>query len=83
MICKYCGHLADDHNFKGSMNPKYCSIDTCQCRGWQRDSDDKAWDFNYRPPPEPLNANGSWVRVYTTLPIDDEVLNYEWVWWED
>lgn len=83
MICKYCGHLADDHNFKGSMNPKYCSVDTCPCRGWQRNSDDKALDFIYHPPPEPLNANGSWIRGYTAIPVDDEILNYEWVWWED
>lgn len=44
MICKHCGHYADDHTMAGAMEPKYCVIVECQCHGWSRKMD-KAEDF--------------------------------------
>lgn len=62
MICKKCGHFADDHSYEGAMESKYCLRPECVCNGWLR-MDDEAEDF--------ISNDSKLKKILNTL-IDEE-----------
>lgn len=75
MICKRCGHFADDHTFDTSQDGRWCIREGCKCTGWMRD-EQSGYEYTWEEEPEPLNERGKWVKVW----IGNKM---EYKWWEE